>query len=81
MKDLFRILVTGYLIRRFLAPRIYPVIDEIIEVLPEVPELPLLPEKAELPPEVEAVLLVNRAQIIDNPDLVIDQVVYPRRRA
>ncbi len=81
MKDLFRILVTGYLIRRFLAPRIYPVIDEIIEVLPEIPELPLLPEKAELPPEVEAALLVNRAQIVAAPELVINRVAYPRRRA
>ena len=87
MNDIFRILVVGYLVKRFLAPKVYPVFDEVIEQLPTVPTLPKLPTvptitppKVEVPKVREEVLLVDKGQLIVDDDLIYDEVSYPRRR-
>ena len=87
MKDIFRILVVGYLVRRFLAPQVYPVFDEVIEQLPTVPTVPTLPTlptitppKVEVPRVREELLLVDKGQLIIEPELIYDEVSYPRRR-
>jgi hypothetical protein len=85
MNDILRILVAGYLVRRFLAPQVYPVFDEVIEQLPSVPTVPTLPTvtppKVEVPiTEREELLLVDKGQLIIEPDLIYDEVSYPRRR-
>lgn len=85
MNDLFRILAVGYLVRRFLAPRIYPVVDEIIEQLPELPIAPTEPEititEDKEPITAREELLVDKGQIIIDDNLIFDDVLYPRRRA
>jgi hypothetical protein len=85
MKDIFRILVVGYLVKRFLAPKVYPAFDEIIDQLPTVPIAPTLPTVT--PPKVEApitkreeLLLIDKGQLIIEPELIYDEVSYPRRR-
>ena len=85
MNDILRILVVGYLVKRFLAPKVYPAFDEIIDQLPTVPTLPTLPTVT--PPKVEApitereeLLLVDKGQLIIEPELIYDEVSYPRRR-
>tara|TARA_B100000945_G_scaffold204456_1_gene164357 strand:- start:153 stop:413 length:261 start_codon:yes stop_codon:yes gene_type:complete len=85
MNDLLRILVVGYLVRKFLAPKVYPAFDEIIDQLPTVPTLPTLPAvtppKVEIPiTEREELLLVDKGQLIIEPELIYDEVSYPRRR-
>ena len=85
MNDLLRILVVGYLVKRFLAPKVYPAFDEIIDQLPTVPTLPTLPTvtppKVEVPiTEREEVLLVDKGQLIVDDNLIYDEVSYPRRR-
>ena len=88
MNDLLRILVVGYLVRKFLAPKVYPAFDEIIDQLPTVPTLPTLPTlpavtppKVEIPiTEREELLLVDKGQLIIEPELIYDEVSYPRRR-
>ena len=84
MKDIFRILVVGYLVRRFLAPQVYPVFDEVIEQLPTVPTVPtvptITPPKVEVPRVREELLLVDKGQLIIEPELIYDEVSYPRRR-
>ena len=85
MNDIFRILAVGYLVRRFLAPKIYPVVDEIIEQLPELTIAPTEPEitiTEEKEPVIEREeLLVDKGQIIIDDNLIVDDVSYPRRRA
>jgi hypothetical protein len=85
MNDILRILVVGYLVRRFLAPQVYPVFDEVIEQLPSVPTLPTVPTIT--PPKVEApitkreeLLLIDKGQLIIEPELIYEEVSYPRRR-
>lgn len=87
MKDIFRILVVGYLVRRFLAPKAYPAFDEIIDQLPTVPTVPIVPTvptvtppKVEVPRVREEVLLVDKGQLIVDDNLIYDEVSYPRRR-
>ena len=87
MKDILRILVAGYLIRQFLAPKIYPVIDEVIEQLPELPitlpevEIPILPTEPKVDPStIREELLVDKGQLIIEPELIYDEISYPRRR-
>lgn len=81
MKDIFRILVVGYLVRKFLAPKVYPVFDEVIEQLPTVPTAPTVtPPKVEVPRVREEVLLVDKGQLIVDDNLIYDEVSYPRRR-
>jgi len=85
MNDIFRILVVGYLVRRFLAPQVYPAFDEIIDQLPTVPTAPTVPTvtppKVEVPiTEREELLLVDKGQLIVEPELIYDEVSYPRRR-
>jgi hypothetical protein len=84
MNDILRILVVGYLVRRFLAPKVYPAFDEIIDQLPTVPTLPTLPTvtppKVEVPRVREELLLVDKGQLIIEPELIYDEVSYPRRR-
>ena len=86
MNDIFRILAVGYLVRRFLAPKIYPVVDEIIEQ--QIPELPIAPAEPEItiteekePITAREELLVDKGQIIIDDNLIVDDVSYPRRRA
>jgi hypothetical protein len=85
MNDLFRILAVGYLVRKFLAPKIYPVIDEIIEQIPELPIAPTEPEititEEKEPITAREELLVDKGQIIIDDKLIVDDVSYPRRRA
>ena len=75
------------MVKRFLAPKVYPAFDEIIDQLPTVPTLPTLPTlPAVTPPKVEApkvreeLLLVDKGQLIIEPELIYDEVSYPRRR-
>ena len=71
MKDFLRLLATGYLVKRFLAPRIYPVIDRQIEQwTPEMRQI-LVEEKG---------LLVDRGEVLTEPEMMIDGVIYARRR-
>jgi len=71
MKDFLRLLATGYLIKRFLAPRIYPIIDQQIEQwAPEMRQI-LVEEKG---------LIVDRGEILTGPEMLVDGVVYARRR-
>ena len=95
MKDLARILVTGYLVKKFLAPKVYPVLDEALEALPV--ELPSRlttiingqevvvsdPPAKEITPfeAVEQSIIVDRHEIIAEPSLVVSNLVYPRRRS
>ena len=88
MKAIFRILVVGYLVKRFLAPKVYPAFDEIIDQLPTLPTVPptptvptITPPKVEVPiTEREELLLVDKGQLIIEPELIYDEVSYPRRR-
>ena len=85
MNDLLRILVVGYLVRKFLAPKVYPAFDEVIEQLPSVPTVPtvptITPPKVEVPiTEREELLLVDKGQLIVDDNLIYDEVSYPRRR-
>ena len=85
MNDILRILVVGYLVRRFLAPKVYPAFDEIIDQLPTVPTVPtvptITPPKVEVPiTEREELLLVDKGQLIVDDNLISDEVSYPRRR-
>ena len=88
MKDIFRILAVGYLVKRFLAPKVYPAFDEIIDQLPTVPTVPtaptvptITPPKVEIPiTKREELLLVDKGQLIIEPKLIYDEVSYPRRR-
>ena len=87
MNDILRILVVGYLVRRFLAPKVYPAFDEIIDQLPTVPIVPtaptvptVTPPKVEVPRVREEVLLVDKGQLIVDDNLIYDEVSYPRRR-
>ena len=93
MKDLARILVTGYLVKKFLAPKIYPAIDEALEALPV--DLPSTittvidgqevvvsdPPAEEITPfeAVEQSIIVDRHEIIAEPSLIVSSLVYPRR--
>ncbi len=95
MKDLARLLITGYLVKKFLAPKLYPAIDEAIEALPV--ELPSRittmidgrevvvsdPLEREVTPfeAVEQSIIVDRHEIIAEPSLVVSSLVYPRRRS
>ena len=85
MNDLLRILVVGYLVKKFLAPKVYPAFDEIIDQLPTVPTVPtvptITPPKVEVPiTEREELLLVDKGQLIVDDNLIYDEVSYPRRR-
>ena len=81
MNDLLRILVVGYLVKKFLAPKVYPVFDEVIEQLPTVPTVPTItPPKVEVPRVREELLLVDKGQLIIDDNLIYDEVSYPRRR-
>ena len=88
MNDLLRILVVGYLVKKFLAPKVYPAFDEIIDQLPTLPTVPttptvptITPPKVEVPiTEREELLLVDKGQLIIEPELIYDEVSYPRRR-
>ena len=70
MKDFLRLLATGYLIKRFLAPRIYPIIDQIEHFTPQMRQI-VTEEKG---------LIVDRGEILTGPEMLIDGVVYARRR-
>ena len=71
MKDFLRLLATGYLVKRFLAPRIYPVIDRQIEQwTPEMRQIVSQEQK----------LLVDRGEVLSQPDMLVDGVIYARRR-
>ena len=84
MNDLLRILVVGYLVKKFLAPKVYPTFDEIIDQLPSVPTVPTVPTttppKVEVPRVREELLLVDKGQLIVDDNLIYDEVSYPRRR-
>ena len=88
MNDILRILVVGYLVRRFLAPKVYPAFDEIIDQLPTLPTVPttptvptITPPKVEVPiTEREELLLADKGQLIIEQELIYDEVSYPRRR-
>ena len=71
MKDFLRLLATGYLVKRFLAPRVYPIIDQQIEQwTPEMRHI-LVEEKG---------LQVDRGEVLTEPEMMIDGVIYARRR-
>ena len=71
MKDIIRLLATGYLVKRFLAPRVYPLIDQAIveykapmrEILPSAPKL-----------------VYDRGNLPADDHMIVDGVVYARRR-
>ena len=71
MKDFLRLLATGYLVKRFLAPRIYPIMDQQIEQwTPEMRQIVSQEQK----------LLVDRGEVLSQPEMNVDGVVYARRR-
>ena len=71
MKDFLRLLATGYLVKRFLAPRVYPIIDQAVDQWqPEMRQI-LVEEKG---------LLVDRGEVLTEPEMMIDGVIYARRR-
>ena len=71
MKDFLRLLATGYLVKRFLAPRVYPNIDQAVDQWkPEMRQI-LVEEKG---------LLVDRGEVLTEPEMMIDGVIYARRR-
>ena len=71
MKDFLRLLATGYLVKRFLAPRVYPIIDQAVDQWqPEMRQI-LVEEKG---------LLVDRGEVLPDPEMMIDGVIYARRR-
>ena len=71
MKDFLRLLATGYLVKRFLAPRIYPIIDQQIEQW--------TPEMRQIVSQ-EKGLLVDRGEVLTEPEMLVDGVIYARRR-
>jgi hypothetical protein len=71
MKEVIRLLATGYLIKRFLAPRIYPLIDQQLAPWARQMRQVVAEEKA---------LAVDRGEVISGPEMLIDGVVYARRR-
>ena len=71
MKDFLRLLATGYLVKRFLAPRVYPMIDQAVDQWqPEMRQI-LVEEKG---------LLVDRGEVLTAPEMNVDGVIYARRR-
>ena len=71
MKDFLRLLATGYLVKRFLAPRVYPIIDQAVDQwTPEMRQI-LVEEKG---------LLVDRGEVLSEPEMNVDGVIYARRR-
>ena len=83
MKDLARILVTGYLIKKFLAPKVYPVLDEALEALPvELPSrVTTIIDGQEVvvsdkPPEPVAEQVVAR---VNGRDILVREIVAPER--
>jgi len=65
MKDLARLLLTGYLVKKFIAPKVYPVLDKAIEALP-----------VELPSRVTAIIDGQEVVISDKaPEAKPEQVV------
>ncbi len=71
MKEVIRLLATGYLIKRFLAPRIYPLIDQQLEPWTRQMRQVVTEEKA---------LTVDRGEVTSGPEMLVDGVVYARRR-
>ncbi len=83
MKDLARILVTGYLVKKFLAPKIYPVLDEAIEALPVElpPRITTMIDGQEVvvsdkPPEVKPEQVVTR---VKDKDILVREIVEPEK--
>ena len=71
MKDFLRLLATGYLVKRFLAPRVYPIIDQAVDQWqPEMRQIVSQEQK----------LLVDRGEVLGQPDMLVDGVIYARRR-
>ena len=71
MKDFLRLLATGYLVKRFLAPRVYPIIDQAVDQWqPEMRQI-LVEEKG---------LLGDLGEVLTEPEMMIDGVIYARRR-
>jgi len=71
MKEVIRLLATGYLIKRFLAPHIYPLIDQQLE--------PWTRQMRQIVAEEKA-MTVDRGEVVSGPEMLIDGVVYARRR-
>ena len=71
MKEVIRLLATGYLIKRFLAPRIYPLIAQQLEPWTRQMRQVVTEEKA---------LTVDRGEVTSGPEMLVDGVVYARRR-
>ena len=83
MKDLARILVTGYLVKKFLAPKIYPAIDEALEALPvDLPSrITTVIDGQEVvvsdkPPEATPEQVVTR---VKGRDILVGEIIAPER--
>ena len=71
MKEVIRLLATGYLIKRFLAPRLYPLIAQQLAPRARQMRQVVAEEKA---------LTVDRGEVISGAEMLIDGVAYARRR-